>query len=259
MRSLTVIGTSLLLQTLAQSAENQFDFNSLNIGDLNNQIDDSPNTIGRWSTASAVPEVVAGDLAPPPSTNYSFAAGGTSQRLQITRADDKFRAQFHQIEPINGGVIWTSALLKAEDLSAAAVAFDGANEPSVFGYTLRERPGFGLRPNAGAGTTEFFWSDNLQDLTNNQAITVQNDFSSQAVLVLARIDLDASASNVNIWINPTLSTIGDLGTADLTATTSVESVSWIGIGAVDTGLSSYQVEIDNFLLDSDSQEFEQNR
>lgn len=233
--------------------EYEFDFNSLNAGNLREQTDDSPNSIGSWSLGSSVADVVSNDLSAPLGTNYSFTSTVTTPRsVNITRSDNAFRAQFHEVSPINAGVIWASILLQADSQSAAAATLDGATADGIF--TLETRPGFGIRPDSTAGSTELFWSDDLGDLTANQSATLSDDFSGQTVLLVVRIDLDLDSDNVAIWINPSLSDIPSLGVPNLTATTTHSSVDHIGVGAVNTGIDGYNVSFDNFLISTDPRE-----
>ena len=234
--------------------EYQFDFDSLSVESLRGQTDNSPNTIGNWSTGSGVAQVLDGGLTAAAGTNYAISTSG-QKYVRITRADTAYRSQFHEIVPFSGGVTWVSVLVQAQSGSAAAVVFDGSNDPGTAGWSLNGRPGFGIRPDAGAGETEIFWSDDLSDLSSNQSLTLPVDYSGETVLLLARIDLSVAGNNVNLWVNPSLVDLNTLGTiGDLGATTTLQAVDWIGIGAVNTGVSGYQVEFDNFLISTDSLE-----
>ncbi|MEM9237900.1 MAG: hypothetical protein AAGB14_14090, partial [Verrucomicrobiota bacterium] len=188
---------------LLAAPQMQFDFNDLNLGDLINQVDDSPNSSGDWDGGSFVPEVANGSLSAPGGLNYAFSAGGISRHAIVTRSDAAYRGQFHNVTPTSG-VVWVSALIRAANLSAAAVVFDGADTSDLNGYGLLGKPGFGIRPNASAGNTELFWSDDLSNLGSNQSVTLPTDYSNQTVLVLARIDFGGTGNDVDLWLNPVL-------------------------------------------------------
>ncbi|MGC6564898.1 MAG: DUF1800 domain-containing protein [Akkermansiaceae bacterium] len=228
----------------------QFDFNNLSIGDIQGQTDNSPNSVGVWAGQSSVPEVVSGSLSAPASTNYAFTAGGNSRRLLATRTDNAYRGNYHRVVP-KAGVMWISTLVRASEDSAAAVVIDGASTNNFAGWTLNNKGGFGLMPNSATGTTEFFWSDDLTDLSSNTSITLDTNYADQTVLLLVRIDFTAHENQVDLWINPTLTTAAELGTTgDLEASTNYNSVGWLGAGAVDNGLLGYRVEFDNLLADN---------
>lgn len=226
-----------------------FDFNGMAAGqNLINQIDDSPNATGGWVGKSGVPQVIADDLIAPAGTNYALTPGLTAGRMRATRTDNAFRGQFHRVTS-SAGVMWVSALVQAVDQSAAAVVIDGADTANDQGYTLQYKAGFGIRPNATAGTTELFWSDNLISTAANQSITLNTDYSNQTVLVVARIAFGAAGQNVDLWVNPVLTNAAALGTTGtLQATTSRTAMSWVGAGAVNTGLVGYTVEFDNIVF-----------
>ena len=242
---------SFLLSRLAWAAPLfQFDFNGLNTGDIQGQSDNSANSVGNWAGRSGVPEVISGSLSAPAFTNYAFTAGGTSRHFLATRTDTAYRGQYHQVIP-QAGVMWISALVRASDNSAAAVVIDGAATNNYAGWTLNNKGGFGLMPSSATGTTEFFWSDDLTNLSSNTSITVDTNYANQTVLLLVRIDFSAHGNEVDLWINPTLTTAADLGTTgDLEASTNYTTVDWLGAGAVDNGLTGYRVEFDNLLADN---------
>ena len=232
----------------------QFDFNDLSIDVLHDQVDDSPNSIGAWIGKSSVPQVVAGNLAAPAGLNYALAPAGSAGHVLATRTDTAFRGQFHRVEGA-AGVMWISALIQAADRSAAAVVIDGGSTNTAEGWTLQNKGGFGIRPDAAAGTTELFWSDNLVDLTSNQGVTLPVDSSDQTVLVIARIDFGADGDEVDLWLNPTLVDAATLGNAgDLEATTSYAGVDWVGMGAVNNGLVGYTVAFDNLVFSNAANE-----
>jgi uncharacterized protein (DUF1800 family) len=226
-----------------------FDFNGMAAGqNIMNQIDDSPNATGGWVGKSGVPQVIAGDLIAPAGTNYALAPGLAAGLMRATRTDNAFRGQFHRVSS-SAGVMWVSALVRAVDRSAAAVVIDGADTANDQGYTLQYKAGFGIRPNATAGTTELFWSDNLISTAANQSTTLNVNYSNQTVLVVARIAFGAAGQNVDLWVNPVLINAAALGTTGtLQATTTRTAMSWVGAGAVNNGLVGYTVEFDNIVF-----------
>ena len=226
----------------------QFDFNNLSFDILRDQVDDSPNSIGGWIGKSSVPEIIAGEFAAPAGLNYALDPGGIDGYLRVTRTDVAFRGQFHRVES-TGGVMWISALIRADDKSAAAVVIDGGSSNNLEGWSLQNKGGFGIRPDSTAGGTELFWSDDLRDLTTNQSVMLPTDYSGQTVLVLARIDFSAAGDEVDVWVNPTLVDAASLGaTGDLEASTSYNAMEWVGMGAVNNGLVGYLVEFDNLVF-----------
>lgn len=256
MKSRTIAVTFLLGSSLlAVEPRFQFDFDALNAGaNLIAQIDDSPNASGGWVGKSGVPQVIAGNLSAPAATNYALAPVLTAGRMRATRTDNAFRGQFHRVTS-SAGVMWVSALIHAVDKSAAAVVIDGADTSNDQGWTLQNKAGFGIRPDATAGTTELFWSDNLISTAANQSTMLNVDYSNQTVLVVARIAFGAAGKNVDLWLNPVLTRAVDLGPAGmLEATTTRTSMSWVGAGAVNTGLVGYTVEFDNMVFSNATSE-----
>ena len=250
------IFTALLFGSSLLVAEPRFlfDFNGMTAGNLINKIDDSPNATGGWVGKSAVPQVIADNLIVPAGTHYALAPGLAAGRMQATRTDSAFRGQFHRVTS-SAGVMWVSALVRAVDQSAAAVVIDGADTSNDQGWTLQFKAGFGIRPNATAGTTELFWSDNLISTAANQSVTLNANYANQTVLVVARIAFGAAGKNVDLWVNPVLTRAADLGpTGMLEATTTRTSMSWVGAGAVNTGLAGYTVEFDNLVFSNASSE-----
>ncbi len=256
MKSRAIV-TALLFGSSLLAAQPRFlfDFNGMRAGEnLIGQVDDSPNASGGWVGKSGVPQVIAGDLTAPAGTNYALAPALTAGRMRATRSDNAFRGQFHRVTS-SAGVMWVSALIQAADRSAAAVVIEGADTANDQGYTLQYKAGFGIRPDATAGTTELFWSDNLISTAANQSATLPVNYSNQTVLVVARIAFGASGKNVDLWVNPVLTRAADLGTVGmLEATTARTSMSWVGAGAVNTGLSGYTVEFDNLVFSNASSE-----
>ncbi|MEM7603463.1 MAG: DUF1800 family protein, partial [Verrucomicrobiota bacterium] len=115
--------------------------------------------------------------------------------------------------------------------------------------------GFGIHPDSVSGTTEVFWSDNLVDLNSNTSLVLPTDYSNQTVLLVLRIDFGASTDEVDLWVNPILTDAATLGTTgDLEASTSYSSVTWVGAGMVNTGITGYTVEFDNLLLSNEPDE-----
>jgi len=249
------IAAMFLSGTCFVAAETRFlfDFNGMMIdANLINQIDDSPNASGGWVGKSGVPQVVAGNLIAPAATNYALSPALTAGRMRATRTDNAFRGQFHRVTS-SAGVMWVSAVIRAANQSAAAVVIDGADTSNEQGWLLQNKAGFGIRPNAAAGTTELFWSDNLTNTAANQSVTLNLDCSNQTTLVVARIAFGGAGKNVDLWVNPVLSRAADLGsTGMLEATTTRPSMSWVGAGAVDTGLVGYSVEFDNLVFSNSS-------
>ena len=255
--NLRAITTAFLIGSSLLAAEPRFlfDFNAMNAGaNLIDQIDDSPNASGGWVGKSGVPQVIAGNLSAPAGTNYALAPALTAGRMRVTRTDNAFRGQFHRVSS-SAGVMWVSALIQAVDKSAAAVVIDGADTANDQGWTLQYKAGFGIRPDAAAGSTELFWSDNLISTAANQSTVLPVNYSSQTVLVVARIAFGAAGNNVDLWVNPVLTGAADLGpTGMLEATTTRTSMSWVGAGAVNTGLVGYTVEFDNVVFSNASSE-----
>lgn len=243
--------TALMLGTVSLQGAPLFlfDFNGMAAGqNLISQIDDSPNATGGWVGKSGVPQVIVGDLVAPAGTNYALAPGLAAGRMQATRTDTAFRGQFHRVTS-STGVMWVSALIRAADQAAAAVVIDGSDTTNDQGYTLQYKAGFGIRPNATAGTTELFWSDNLISTTANQSATLNANYSNQTVLVVARIAFGGAGQNVDLWVNPVLTNAAELGTTGtLQARTTRTGMSWVGAGAVNTGLVGYTVEFDNIVF-----------
>ncbi|TAE78468.1 MAG: DUF1800 family protein [Verrucomicrobia bacterium] len=251
------IATTFLLGIALVAAEPRFlfDFNGMSTGaNLIAQIDDSPNASGGWVGKSGVPQVIADDLIAPAGTNYALAPSLTAGRMRATRTDNAFRGQFHRVTS-SAGVMWVSALIRAVDQSAAAVVIEGADTANDQGYTLQNKAGFGIRPDATAGNTELFWSENLISMAANQRVMLPVDYSGQTVLVVARIAFGAAGKNVDLWVNPVLTRAVDLGTTGiLEATTTRTSMSWVGAGAVNTGLVGYTVEFDNLAFSNAASE-----
>ena len=226
----------------------QFDFDALDGGALREQSDNSPNSIGLWSVGSSVAQLVDGNLEAPAASNYAFSNSESAGHVVSIRADSAYRGQFHQTVFIDG-LVWVSALVKAQDGTAAVVVFDGANTSNSNGWSVIGKPGFGIRPIPGSSSTEFFWSDDLTDLSNNQSVSLAADYEDEVVLVLARIDFSSSANNVDLWINPVLENAAALGaTGDLEATTQKSGFDWIGIGVADSGFTGYHAAFDNILV-----------
>jgi uncharacterized protein (DUF1800 family) len=251
------IATTFLLGSSLLAVEPRFlfDFNAMSSGaNLITQIDDSPNASGGWVGKSSVPQVSTGNLSAPAATNYALAPALTAGRMRATRTDDAFRGQFHRVTS-SAGVMWVSALIHAVDKSAAAVVIEGADTSNDQGWTLQYKAGFGIRPDATAGTTELFWSDDLISTAANQSTILNADYSNQTVLVVARIAFGAAGKNVDLWVNPVLTRAADLGLAGmLKATTTRTSMSWVGAGAVNTGLVGYTVEFDNLVFSNATSE-----
>ena len=152
--NLRAITTAFLIGSSLLAAEPRFlfDFNAMNAGaNLIDQIDDSPNASGGWVGKSGVPQVIAGNLSAPAGTNYALAPALTAGRMRVTRTDNAFRGQFHRVSS-SAGVMWVSALIQAVDKSAAAVVIDGADTANDQGWTLQYKAGFGIRPDAAAGS-----------------------------------------------------------------------------------------------------------
>ena len=117
------------------------------------------------------------------------------------------------------------------------------------------KAGFGIRPDATAGSTALFWSDNLASLAGAAVTNIPADFSGQTVLVVGRIDLGSTGSAVRLWFNPTLTTRAALGaSADVETSSTRTRLDWIGCGVASDGSPGYDASFDNLRFCNDADE-----
>lgn len=183
------------------------DFNDLALGELRaNQKNNQPANTGtgfgapHWMSDTGIPRIVAGDLAPPASTNYAIKQTGPArsfQSLSYTIDNDTDRRQGRPLaEPLTG-TVWISFLVKNADATQAA-GLDFNVRPVAFSVPTA------TRIVVEGSTLRVFNAGGVKAAEVADAVPL-----GQAALVLVRVDLGGSEVNpknehMRIWVNPVL-------------------------------------------------------